>query len=900
MSDPPDAERTIAPGSSLEAAILDRMVCDHLEGGLRDVGEYERDFPGCGARIRALRDYVEGAEPSDLEPSDELPESIDGFRIVRELARGGQGVVYLAEDPHLGRQVAVKLLTAWSAFRPEAVARLLREAELASRIEHPGVCTIYASGTERGLPFIVMRYVEGQSLKAWAASILRDTRRGRTQLVDVVERVARAVHAAHAQGIIHRDIKPGNIRVTPDGQPVLLDFGLARSLDVGGPALTRSDATVGTPAYMAPEQIERGAHALDARTDVFALCVTLFELLTGRRPFEGATVQQTYEAILRGDLPSPRRLSPIVDGDLEVILRTGLDRAPDRRYVDAQALADDLRRYLDHRPIAAKPASARIRVQRWFARHPALGVALTMIAIGLIGGLLLTLGFLREVTEERNRFDRKAQEYAHLAAGRALDELVAELTPAFWYPDPAREDELRDWLRRARELTSPLPTYRATLARMASESTPVAPGAARAAQDLLGPLEELRERRARVAALRSTAAATGEDWDAVRAALDRGIAELEATLAEKDDRAFAAHADAWHYEQLDALVTRLDAFASGDGLGVGIPDVEALLEASRVIEAETIVRPRDAWARAARAVSADVRFHGLALEPQLGLVPLGADPVSGLQEFGVFGTGALPARGEDGVLVETDDACVVLVLLPGGTAELGATRDDGFAVANELARTVELAPFFLGKYEVTQAQWERVLGTNPSAYSVAHASPPNPLTPRNPVESVHWYDSAGFATRLGLALPTEAQWEYACRAGTHTRFHWGRDAAELDGRENIGDQSVTIPGFEPAPWNDGFTVHAPVGTFEANAFGLYDMHGNVSEWTLDRYAPTPLAQATLEAGDGLDLSATRSERTFRGGSWYASPRFSRCSVRSHMDPSQATAANGLRLAARLR
>jgi serine/threonine protein kinase len=253
---------------------------------------------------------------------------IGPFRILELVGRGGQGIVYLAEDERLHRKVALKVLTGWGLTSEAALKRFRREAEVASKLDHPGICTVYDAGVEDGVPYIAMRYVEGETLarklstaresagdeatsvvgllEFEAAASTRPevdpspTPSGPTthaevmRVVRLVEEAARALHAAHESGVIHRDIKPGNIMVTAASEPVILDFGLARELEGDLPTLTHMGELFGTPAYMSPEQLAHQRIRLDRRTDVWSLGVTLYECLSLRRPFDTPTHEATY------------------------------------------------------------------------------------------------------------------------------------------------------------------------------------------------------------------------------------------------------------------------------------------------------------------------------------------------------------------------------------------------------------------------------------------------------------------------------------------------------------------------------------------------------------------------------------------------------------------------------
>jgi len=328
-------------------------------------------------------------------------EQVGPYRLVRELGRGGQGVVYLAEDTRLHRPVALKVLTGLGSTSEDSVARFRREAEVASRLDHPGICTIYDAGVHDGLPYIAMRHVDGESLAGWIAERAdppdSSTARARAlEAVRLIEAAARATHAAHQAGVVHRDLKPGNIMVTPHGDPILLDFGLARDVSGGTATLTQSGELHGTPHYMSPEQIAPRGAAPDRRTDVYSLGVTLYECLTRRRPFEGPTREGLYHAILTQPPPDPRRFNPAIQRDLKVVLETTLEKDRDRRYQTALDLAEDLRRVREHEPIHARPAGPVLRLSRWIERNRAVTAFLVLV----VAGLGFALHLLRRVREE--------------------------------------------------------------------------------------------------------------------------------------------------------------------------------------------------------------------------------------------------------------------------------------------------------------------------------------------------------------------------------------------------------------------------------------------------------------------------------------------------------------------
>jgi formylglycine-generating enzyme required for sulfatase activity len=290
--------------------------------------------------------------------------------------------------------------------------------------------------------------------------------------------------------------------------------------------------------------------------------------------------------------------------------------------------------------------------------------------------------------------------------------------------------------------------------------------------------------------------------------------------------------------------------------------------------------------------------------PKLGLIPLGPDPHSTFEEFAETATGELPVRdGETGKLVPTETTALVFVLLPGGTFTMGAQSRDPSAPAFDPSagreerppHEVTLDPFFLSKYEMTQGQWLRFTGSNPSYYSPASGYQTDL---RHPVEQVSWSEVRSVLERLGLGLPTESQWEYACRGATQSCFHTGDSAASLAGYANIGDEGSKAkwtPGWQfEEEFADGWPFSSPAGILQPNGFGLHDVHGNLREWCEDgfdgyRNDPRP--------GDGLRPVPGARLRVIRGGSFVMDAVVARCSYRNRAAPSITSFSLGLRPAA---
>ncbi|HEX6810108.1 MAG TPA: serine/threonine-protein kinase [Planctomycetota bacterium] len=324
-----------------------------------------------------------------VEPREH--ERLGSYRLLHELGRGGQAVVWLAEDTRLKRRVALKVLPALGPGSERVLARFRREAEVTSKLEHPTICPVYEADVQDGVPFLAMRYVEGETLarritQARSAGASTTALRGAvggadwSSIATFFAKIGKALHTAHEAGVVHRDIKPANVMVTPDGEPVILDFGLARQDDPDSQALSMSGEHSGTPMYMSPEQIT-GRVRPDRRSDVYSLGCTLFEVLTGKPPFEAPTLEGLLHAILNTDADSASRKNRAVPEDLAVITATATAKERDRRYKTALDFALDLERFVADEPIAARPVTAMQRVVRWSRRNPALAAALGAVLV---------------------------------------------------------------------------------------------------------------------------------------------------------------------------------------------------------------------------------------------------------------------------------------------------------------------------------------------------------------------------------------------------------------------------------------------------------------------------------------------------------------------------------------
>ncbi|WZO97466.1 protein kinase [Isosphaeraceae bacterium EP7] len=310
--------------------------------------------------------------------------AIRGYQILGELGRGGMGVVYLAREVGLNRPCALKMILAGAHADDEAKSRFLAEAEAVARLQHPNIVQIHHVGEADGLPFFELEYVEGGSLDKRLDGNPWPPRRA----AELVESLARGVAQAHRLGIVHRDLKPANILIAADGTPKITDFGLARAMNTESD-LTATQSVMGSPSYMAPEQAEGKTKGLGPLADVYALGAILYKLLAGRPPFRGAAVQETLEQVKTVEPVPPSRLVHGLPRDIETIALKCLEKEPGKRYDSAEALAADLRRFLDNEPIVARPVPPWERAIKWARRRPSI-VSLA-VSVFLLLGLLLGL-----------------------------------------------------------------------------------------------------------------------------------------------------------------------------------------------------------------------------------------------------------------------------------------------------------------------------------------------------------------------------------------------------------------------------------------------------------------------------------------------------------------------------
>lgn len=397
---------------------------------------------------------------SEVETGDKQPAWIGDYRVTGTLGSGGMGVVYLAEQESPRRTVALKVIRSFGGGT--AVRRFQREAQLHGRLQHPGIALVHeaglaaerdADGKEFGppRPFFVMEYVRGEPVNSFVQSHHLDV----TQRVEIMAKICDAIEHAHSRNVIHRDLKSANVLVGEDGNPKVLDFGIARAVDRDGLATTFTAVgeVVGTLPYMSPEQVSGSAQAATPQSDIYALGVVFFEMLTGRRPLDLAG-RSLPEAVRIVTTDEPTRLGSIdraLRGDLETIVGRCLEKDPRRRYQSAGALAADLRRHLEHRPIEARPASTFYQISKFTRRHRPLVVGASTAFVALLAATVVSIVMAVKAENARAEMEKqlnqtRAENTRSVQGFNFLRTLITSADPTL---NGGQDPTVREMVRRA-------------------------------------------------------------------------------------------------------------------------------------------------------------------------------------------------------------------------------------------------------------------------------------------------------------------------------------------------------------------------------------------------------------------------------------------------------------------
>ena len=369
----------------------------------------------------------------DSTPSNpDAPKRFGDYELLEEIGRGGMGVIWKAREVSLERLVALKMIRDSQLASPKARERFRVEAEAAGKLHHPNIVPIYEFGTAEGNPFISMPLVEGSDL----ARMTRGTPMDAQPLARLMAKLAHAIHFAHQRGILHLDLKPANVLVDAQGEPHVTDFGLAKRI---GPAEVTAVASeiIGSPNYMAPEQVSGRTDEITTAADVYSLGAIMYELLTGRAPFRSESPLLTLRKVQEEEPVPPRMLYKFADPELETICLKCMEKSPERRYTSARTFAVDLERWLNHEPIQARPVTVNQRVSKWVHRNPGIAALLVLVNVVLILGLsgIIWMG-ARAASRARESQDRLLRMYVN--RGNQLIDAHEDFTALLWLVEALR------------------------------------------------------------------------------------------------------------------------------------------------------------------------------------------------------------------------------------------------------------------------------------------------------------------------------------------------------------------------------------------------------------------------------------------------------------------------------
>jgi serine/threonine protein kinase/formylglycine-generating enzyme required for sulfatase activity len=760
--------------------------------------------------------------------------SVDGYEIIGRVGRGGMGDVYLARNANLGRVESLKVLPIQER-RGEALRRFRREAEIAARLHHPNVVPIYAFGETEESLFYTMPYVPGPSLSqaiewtegspnqwefwisildpAWSTEDSTHSPGGeilsgqgdRETAIRLLclrfSQLAEGMHNAHSMGVVHRDVKPGNILITPGGELQLTDFGLAMGRDAA--SITNPGQVLGTPLFMSPEQLLSKLVRIDHRSDVYSLSATAYAALLGRPPFQANDLQALIRMIWTSLPPKPTSVMTDFPRDLEGILLHGLEKNPDERYSSAQELSRDLQRFLHFEPIEAHPTRWRTRAVLFARRHRgALHAAL------FTGSLLLLLFSVHAYLDwRRSGANTVVAREMRSESLELLDEALVDLSWAKRHAQAQRWREGRVWGEQARV------AFDASEARL-RDALDLAPNDA----EIVAQLRRLEvQRRVEVSALerlygRRSEARThldqavelaGDDMDlSAVVALSRESLELTYSGFEGQDAAYLIRVEGGDPSLADPSVPP----PPPDAEGFEVVDLKAGRVGLPAAGPWTLVVTdlSGGWYKA-QVLIGEARLEGQAISVPIGPTELATDHPG-------------------------------MVLIPGGLAILGSPWDEredgGFG-----ALATQVPPFLIARTEVTnreylefvddQESFRRLIDEVTSEYpQFAGAAARNPLYPLAwdtakpsdrrmdyPVTGVSLIEAEAYARWVGGRLPRQEEWEKASRGVAGATFPWGED---FDDRHRNALGGVT---------------RVATRSLDRSPYGLMDVAANAPEWT---------------------------------------------------------------------
>jgi serine/threonine-protein kinase len=387
---------------------------DFSVSGPNSAGGFDQTLPGTGPELEDFVETINHVGPSgSAAQSGAVGKVIGDYEVLQELGRGGMGVVYKARHRILKRTVALKMILAGTHSTGAALQRFLAEARAVAHLQHPGIVQIFDMGQHEGLPWFSLEFVDGPDLQKALNSKPRDAR----SAAALVETICRTMQYAHTHGILHRDLKPANILLDSNGNPKVTDFGLAKEVDNENSAATRDGTIMGSPSYMPPEQARGKIAEVTAKSDQYSMGAVLYQMLTARPPFITDRPLETVMQVINNEPVTPRQLQPAIPADLETICLKSLQKDPAQRYDSCEAMADDLRRFLNGEPILARPVSRLQRAWRWCRRNPkiaipsaAAGFSICLTAIIASWAWAATSAQARQIADEKKNVEVQRDE----------------------------------------------------------------------------------------------------------------------------------------------------------------------------------------------------------------------------------------------------------------------------------------------------------------------------------------------------------------------------------------------------------------------------------------------------------------------------------------------------------
>jgi serine/threonine protein kinase/formylglycine-generating enzyme required for sulfatase activity len=715
------------------------------------------------------------------------------YRIIRPLGKGAMGTVYLAEDTQLRRQVALKTPHFTEDPTGERLERFFREARAAGNLRNPNICLIHDFGQIDGKHYISMAYIEGHPLSAF---IRPNKPQSERQILIVIRKLALALQEAHDHEIVHRDLKPANIMINKKGEPIIMDFGLAQQMrpdeDV---RLTQTGNILGTPAFMSPEQVQAEPDKIGPLTDQYSLGVILYELLTAQLPFRGSVIAVMGQ-ILTKEPPRPSQLRPDLDPRIEAVCLRMMAKNPLERFASTKAVADELATIL-------KSPAARSISKEQPGHFPARSQGAPPAADrerADIGASQVLKSLKQKATPERDL--PSLEELARKCYSRRDYDRVIQTIERI--PEEHRTEALKELLEQARENVDEIAFLICEIddAERAHDSA--------AALRKAGELLKLKPGHPRARQIQAKFSGDEEEETTPKIPL------RQATQPRNKGRGIR-----WGVAAFGSIVIGVMFFHYR-----GSPNVFEPREDAANVGSKPNVDPvkNETFPKHTR--------------PHLLVAPFDESAAKqGQHQWADFLN--LPVEVSNAIGMK-------LVLIPPGEFDMGSADSRLSPNARPIHHVRITKPFYLGAYEVTQEEYMRVMGSNPSGHRD---------DPRLPVEALTYAEGLEFSRRLTAMPdekragrtyrnPTEAEWEYACRAGTQTLFYFG---------DTMKSRVANFDTTQPEP--GGLKAPAPlrpmkVGSFPPNAFGLYDMLGNVMEGVSDWYSPDYYAHSPVEDPQG--------------------------------------------------